>query len=213
MPVHAVHRHLQFAPELLFGLVADVERYPEFVPWWVAAKVARSEGNVYHTKQAVGLPLMRQEFMSVTTLEPPGRITVTSDDKPFRHLRMVWTFAPGSAGGCDVNLEIDFEFLSARYGLLAGAISGEGVRRLVTAFEGRAQMMSQRGDGHGNHPCPHHHPAAAVGGGHHTAPGAAHLGGHAAEPTDDPAARLRHVGRPLAMVRPHALAAAVSAGL
>ncbi|MBF0095318.1 MAG: type II toxin-antitoxin system RatA family toxin [Alphaproteobacteria bacterium] len=139
MPSHAVHRHLAFEPGHLFDLVADVERYPEFVPWWVAATVARREGDVYYTRQVVGLPMMRHEFHSKTELLRPNSIRVTSTEHPFKSLQMLWTFDRAEIGGCDVNLVIDFELASSRFGMLAGIVSGEGIRRLIGAFETRAR--------------------------------------------------------------------------
>ncbi|MEO5374383.1 MAG: type II toxin-antitoxin system RatA family toxin [Alphaproteobacteria bacterium] len=180
MPMHAVNRHLAFAPEQLFDLVADVEKYPEFVPWWVAATVVKKDGEGYHTRQVIGLPLVRQEFQTRTVLSRPGSIHVTSSDKPFRHLDMLWTFDQAPEGGSQVALRVSFEFQSMRYSMLASIISGDGVRRLVDAFQARALQVY----GH----APHHRaepasraavpePVKALGGDEHRS-GGNPLGGH-----------------------------------
>ena len=142
MPGHTVRRHLAFDPAHLFELVADVERYPEFVPWWVAATVASRDGDVYYTRQVVGLPMMRHEFHSKTELMRPNAIRITSSDKPFKSLDMLWTFNHATQGGCDVSLDVAFELAAARFGMLAGIVSGEGIRRLVNAFEERARRRA-----------------------------------------------------------------------
>lgn len=141
MPSHTVRRHLAYEPGVLFHLVADVERYPEFVPWWVAAAITRRDGDVYHTRQVVGLPMMRQEFQSKTELMRPNAIRVTSNDKPFNSLEMLWSFEPAGQGGCEVGLVVNFELASSRFGMVAGVVSGEGIRRLINAFESRARHV------------------------------------------------------------------------
>lgn len=153
MPMHAVNRHLAFTPEQLFDLVADVERYPEFVPWWVAATVVKVEEDGYHTRQIIGLPVLRQEFQTRTVLRRPHSIGVTSADRPFKSLDMQWTFDPDPHGGTQVALRVAFEFVSMRYSMLASIVSGDGVRRLVDAFQARALQI------HGHGP---HHAAAPI---------------------------------------------------
>ena len=142
MSSHSAERYLPYAPCHLFDLVADVERYSEFVPWWVAASVWKRQDNVYYTRQVVGLPFLRQEFQSQTTLHRPEHIAVNSVDRPFRSLTMDWYFIPLADGGTKVQLKIDFEFRAARCALLGSILSGEGIRRLIDAFEGRARQLS-----------------------------------------------------------------------
>lgn len=141
MPSYSVERYLPHIPKQLFDLVADVERYPEFVPWWIAATIWDRHENVYDTRQTLGLQFLRHEFLSKTTLNRPEHIHIGSVDRPFKTFNMNWHFTPIPEGGTLVHLRVDFEFRTTRYALLSGLISGEGIRRLIDAFESRALQL------------------------------------------------------------------------
>ena len=83
-------RLLPYTAEQLFHLAADVERYPEYLRWWIAARIRKREANVYCTDQVLGLGPVRVRFGSrtvlQTVLQPPTRIDVTSKDYPFHTL-------------------------------------------------------------------------------------------------------------------------------
>lgn len=140
MPSHEVHRLLGYTPEQLFDLVADVDRYPQFLPWWIEAKVRKREGDVYYTDQIVGFGPIRERFGSRTVLRRPERIDVTSSDRPFQHFHLVWQFNPVSGKGCRVVLKVDLEFRSQfLQGLFSWRLAGE-TRRIMAAFESRAEQ-------------------------------------------------------------------------
>ncbi len=88
MPSHKVSCALHHEPEQLFDLAADVERYPNFLPWWVAACIRERDRDVYYTDQVVGFGIGRASFSSKTVLRRPERIDVTSTDRPFRHFNL-----------------------------------------------------------------------------------------------------------------------------
>lgn len=139
MTVHRVERRLRHAPEQLFDLVADVERYPEFLPWWRAARIQRHDGDTYHTDQIVGVGIFRQRFSSCTTLEHPRRIVVSSHDRTFRHFLLEWTFAPAPDGECQVTLVAHLEFSSlVLQSVFSAAIAGQ-LESIVRAFDRRAR--------------------------------------------------------------------------
>lgn len=140
MAHHEVSRDVPFAPEILFDLVADVERYPEFVPWWVAARVKRVSPVMYYTDQVVALKVLHRGFRTKTVLQRPDRIDVTSTDKPFKQLQLVWTFEP-LPEGCRVRLSAAFQFRSGAIQAMLGLFSQDMVHRLLDAFESRAQSM------------------------------------------------------------------------
>ena len=100
MPRYRETRVLPYERDRLFDLIADVERYPEFLPWWHAARVRRRDGNAEHVEQLVGPAIARFRFASTTVLERPVHIHTTSNERPFRHLEIHWTFVPGPRGGC-----------------------------------------------------------------------------------------------------------------
>jgi len=141
MPSHAERRSLPYAPEQLFDLVADIERYPEFLPWCVAARIRRREGDVVFADLVIGFKMVRERFTSRVVLERPWRIDVTYAEGPFRHLKNHWIFEAGPEGGTVVDFYVDFEFRSRMLQTLIGPLFFEAVRRMVAAFESRAAAL------------------------------------------------------------------------
>ena len=141
MPIYEVHRALPYTASQLFELAADVERYPEFLPWWIAARVPRREGNVYHTDQVIGFGVFRVRFSSVTTLRPPHRIEVRATDGPFRRFDLVWRFDPAPERLCRVALAVDLAFRSRLIEMTFAAALATELDRLMGAFERRARYL------------------------------------------------------------------------
>ena len=83
MSRHTERCNLPYAREQLFDLVADVERYPEFLPWLVAAHVGRRDGNTVWVDMEVGTTFLRKRFASRAILERPERIDIISRDTLF----------------------------------------------------------------------------------------------------------------------------------
>ncbi|WP_044564436.1 type II toxin-antitoxin system RatA family toxin [Azospirillum sp. B4] len=141
MPTHAEKRVLPYTPEQLFQLVADVEKYPEFLPWAVAARIRRREGDTFWADLVIGFKMVRERFTSKVTLSEPGRrIDVAYTDGPFHYLNNHWIFEP-HADGCLLDFYVDFEFRNVILQKIIGALFGEAVRRMVAAFEGRAHQL------------------------------------------------------------------------
>ena len=138
---HRMSCTLPFEPEQLFDLVADVERYPDFLPWWVAVRVRNRDGNVYDTDQVIAFGIVRAKFSSKTVLWRPERIDVTSTDRPFQHFNLTWLFDPALDGGCRVGLSVDLEFRSKLLQELFGATVARMPRRILTAFETRSHQL------------------------------------------------------------------------
>ena len=137
----AVCRAFAYKPEQLFDLAADVERYPEFLPRWVTARVQRRKGNVYFTDQVVGFAMIRARFGSKTVLRRPERIDVTSTDWPFRNFHLTWLFGMLPTNECQVVLKVDLKLRSHLLGDLFGrAIVGEA-ESIMSAFEARAHKL------------------------------------------------------------------------
>jgi coenzyme Q-binding protein COQ10 len=149
MRSQTVEREVAFSREQLFDLVADVERYPEFVPWWVAARVRKREGDsVYYTDQVVRMSMVSQRFTTRTDMHRPSTIDVTSSEKPFKRLEIRWKFDPLGPERCRVRLTVLFHFSSAALAKMMTLASNEAVHRLMQAFEERAeQVYAPRGLG------------------------------------------------------------------
>ena len=147
MPTHAEQRLLPYTPEQLFDLVADVERYPEFLPWCLAARVRERKGNVITADLLIGFKMVRERFTSRVVLDRPHRIDVSYAEGPFRYLNNHWEFIP-QPGGCLIDFCVDFEFRSRMLQKVIAVLFNEAVKRMVGAFEARARQLygpSRRG--------------------------------------------------------------------
>ena len=140
MPTHAEQRFLPYAPEKLYDLVADIERYPEFLPWCVGARVLRREDRVIFADLMIGFKMIRETFTSKVTLTPSDRVDVDYQKGPFKHLKNHWEFK-SHPDGCLINFYIDFEFRSRLLRNLIEPLFNEAVRRMVSAFDARARSV------------------------------------------------------------------------
>ncbi|MBI2236597.1 MAG: type II toxin-antitoxin system RatA family toxin [Magnetospirillum sp.] len=140
MPTHAERRRLPYTPQQLYDLVADVERYPEFLPWCLAARIRRREGPVFFADLVIGFKMVRERFTSKVTLGE-GRVDVIYTEGPFHHLDNHWVFEAAPDGGTDIDFYVDFEFRSKLLQKLIGALFNEAVRLMVAAFEKRARQL------------------------------------------------------------------------
>lgn len=138
MPTHAERQVVPYRPEQLFDLVADVGRYPQFLPWCVAARVRRQTAAELVADLTIGFGPFRETFTSRVTLDRPQRITVTYENGPFRYLNNQWGFAPHPEG-TEVSFFVDFEFRSRLLQTAIGVVFNEAVRRMVNAFRKRAR--------------------------------------------------------------------------
>ena len=140
MPTHAESRFIPYAAEQLFDLVADVGRYPQFLPWCVGARVrSRSEMELV-ADLTIGFGPFRESFTSRVALDRPGAIKVRYENGPFRYLNNYWTFVP-EGRGCRVDFYVDFEFRSRILQAAIGVVFHEAVRRMVNAFQVRARTV------------------------------------------------------------------------
>ena len=140
MPTHAEERLLPYSPENLFDLVADVERYPEFLPWCVGARLLKREGNTTYADLMIGFKMAREVFRSKVVLHYPDRIDVEYEKGPFKYLKNHWVFK-SHPDGCLIDFYIDFEFRSRLLKRLIEPLFNEAVRRMVSAFETRARSV------------------------------------------------------------------------
>lgn len=138
MPTHAEQRILPYTPEQMFDLVADVEKYPQFLPWCSACRIRKREGNVILADLAIGYKMLKEKFTSRVDLQRPHHIRVDYLDGPLKHLSNTWDFYPTDDGGCLIDFYVDFEFRSRILQRLMEMFFNEAVKRMVTAFETRA---------------------------------------------------------------------------
>jgi coenzyme Q-binding protein COQ10 len=141
MPTHAERRLLPYTPEQLFDLVADVERYPEFLPWCLAARIRERRGNVVTADLLIGFSMVRERFTSRVALDRPQRIDVSYAEGPFRYLNNHWNFIAQPGGECLIDFYVDFEFRSRMLQRIIAVLFNEAVKRMVGAFEARARQL------------------------------------------------------------------------
>jgi coenzyme Q-binding protein COQ10 len=143
MPAHTEQRFFPYPPAAVFDMVADVERYPEFLPWCVGARIQKREAEAFTAEVMVGFKMIRERYVSRVVLARPERIDVQYISGPFHKLENRWTFA-AVPGGCRVDFLLNFEFRSRVLQRLIGVLFNEAVRRMVAAFENRARHLYGR---------------------------------------------------------------------
>lgn len=146
MPSHAEKRIVPYSPEQMYALVADVQRYPEYLPWLVSSRILKRDERVVVAALEVGFKMVRERFVSHVTLNPPDRIEVKYLEGPFKYLNNHWTFHARPDGGCEIEFYVDFEFRSRMLQMLMGVVFQQAVQRMVSAFEARAQQLYGRRD-------------------------------------------------------------------
>lgn len=126
----------------MFDLVADVPRYPEFLPWCTAARRRRQEGpNIEIDELAIGFGPLHEKFVSRVTLDPEAlTIRTEGTEGPFRALTSHWTFRP-HAQGTEVEFALEFEFRSLLLQHTMRMLFAEAVKRMVSAFQARAERL------------------------------------------------------------------------
>jgi len=138
VPTHAEKRTLSYTPEQMYDLVADVGKYPQFLPWCVGARVRTHTETELVADLTIGFGPFRETFTSRVSLERPHKVQVKYENGPFRYLNNQWTFDPDPAGS-RVGFWVDFEFKSRLLQAAIGVVFNEAVRRMVNAFLKRAR--------------------------------------------------------------------------
>ncbi len=145
MPLHAEQKFMPYSPEQLYALVADIEKYPEFLPWCIGARIRERRPTEVIADLVIGFKMIRERFTSRVTLTPPSegvvpRIEVAYIDGPMRHMSNKWVFN-AQPGGTLIDFHVEFEFRSKILETLIGALFHEAVKRMVNAFETRAAKL------------------------------------------------------------------------
>ncbi len=145
MTRHSERRLVGYAPRQMFDLVADVPRYPEFLPWCTAARVRKRESASLEIDElAIGFGPFHEKFVSRVALAPDDpagpRIETTGVEGPFRHLTSHWSFRPHEKGTL-IEFRLEFEFRSRFLQKTVQLLFAEAVKRMVSAFEARAHHL------------------------------------------------------------------------
>lgn len=138
--IREVHA-LPYSAEKMFDLVADVAKYPEFLPWVVATRIRSDSDSEMIAEMMVGFKAMREKFTSKVVKERPGMINVHYLDGPLRDLDNRWLFRPISETSCEVDFSVSFTFKNRMFEAMAGKYFERAFRRMVDAFEVRAAEL------------------------------------------------------------------------
>ncbi|MBD3804626.1 MAG: type II toxin-antitoxin system RatA family toxin [Rhodobacteraceae bacterium] len=147
MPKHHENRVMPYSAQQIYDLVADVARYPEFLPWNSAARirsrVEQPDGSVLMLADLViSFKVFREKFGSRVVLHPADHHIETEYlDGPFKYMHSHWKMRDRPDGGCDVDFHVDFEFKNAILQGVIGVVFNEAMHRIVRAFEKRAEEL------------------------------------------------------------------------
>jgi coenzyme Q-binding protein COQ10 len=144
------HRETRIVPypaELMYAVVSDVEKYPQFLPWVVALRVLSRRENGMTAEMVVGYGGLRERYTSDVALAPAiRRIDVSQIKGPFKTLENHWQFTPISSEGeegCEIVFSILFEFKSRLLHSVAGAKFEKVMLKMADAFEARAKDIQE----------------------------------------------------------------------
>lgn len=143
MPTHSETRHLPYTAQQMYDLVADVEQYPQFLPWTAAARIrsTREDGDavVMLADLVISFKVFRERFGSRVTLYPDAmKIDTEYLDGPFEKMVSNWAFEDAEGGGCNVSFFVDFAFRNKLLQTTATIFFNDAMQRVVRAFERRA---------------------------------------------------------------------------
>jgi len=141
MTVYTQHQLLAYTAPQLFDLVADVERYPEFMPWVIESRIRQRKDHTILVNMTIAAGPLRKRFSTVAVLQRPSRIDISSDDALFDRFEQRWTFEPAAAGGTDVAYHVNFQFRSRVLQMLMGAAFADRASATMAAFKRRARRL------------------------------------------------------------------------
>ena len=144
MPGIRETRRLPYSCEQMFDLVADVGSYSRFLPWVVATRIRSDSETEMVADMLVGFKAIREKFTSRVVKRRPEFIEVLYVDGPLKDLDNKWTFTCLPDGGCEIDFCVDFTFRNAMFEALAGQYFDRAFRKMVEAFEKRADELYGR---------------------------------------------------------------------
>lgn len=157
MPQHRETRRMPYTAEQMFDLVADIGRYPEFLPWIIAMRIRTphpghlwagthpepvdpAAHQIVTADMVVGFKAIREHFTSRVTLDRARHVHVDYLDGPLKYLHNDWHFRD-VPGGCEIDFAVEFEFKTKMFEKIAGMFFGDALRKMVASFEARAAAI------------------------------------------------------------------------
>ncbi|MDG1287064.1 MAG: type II toxin-antitoxin system RatA family toxin [Rickettsiales bacterium] len=131
----------RYSAQQIFDLVADVASYPQFLPWCKGARILKKESDtVFLVELIIGFKGLTERYSSRVTLAPNDTIKAEMVDGPFHHLINDWRFIE-KAEGCQIELELDFQFKSKLLEGMIGGLFSKASEKMVSAFRARAREL------------------------------------------------------------------------
>ena len=141
MTAHTERLRLGYAPAQVFDVVADVERYPEFMSWVVDARMRRRPDHTFLVDITIAAGPLRRRFTTTGVLDRPHRIEVTSNDPIFKHYVQRWTFEPTAEGATIAECHVEFRLRSHLLHSLMAAAFPRQAAAIISAFKNRADRL------------------------------------------------------------------------
>lgn len=141
MPSHKEVRILPYTAEQLFDLVIDIEKYPEFLPWCIGARINERQKNKIEADVVIGYKVFREKFTSRVHMIRPNAIEVEYLKGPMRHLQNKWVFTDLKKGQCEVDFYVEFSMETKFFESLVDQFFHRALVKMINAFEARASEL------------------------------------------------------------------------
>jgi len=138
-------RILSCPPSVMFGVVMDIEAYPQFLPWVAGAKVLTRGDHELTAELTADFAGVHHSFTTVDRFKPNQLVEIRLLNGPFRFLESIWTFEEIGEGSCRAHFSIEFEFKNMMLDMVASPIFSKACASMVHAFEEQAMQMKERG--------------------------------------------------------------------
>ena len=138
MPTHSETRILPYSAEQMFNLVMEIDKYPEFLPWCIGARINSKSKNDLEADVLIGYKMFREKFSSRVHFTTPKEIEVEYLKGPMRHLHNKWQFKDLKEGQCQIDFYVDFTLKSKLLESFVDQFFQKALMKMINAFEGRA---------------------------------------------------------------------------
>ena len=142
MPQLSTQETSSYSTEKIYALVADVPNYPKFLPWCKAARITKHESDtVFYAELIIAFKGLTERYTSRVTLTPHSAIKAEMVEGPFHHLVNDWHLKPSDEEGCEIHLDLDFQFKSKILDKMIGPLFGKASEKMISAFRERAREL------------------------------------------------------------------------
>ena len=141
MPTHSEIRKVPYSAVQMYKLVADIERYPEFLPWCLACRIRERQENKILADVVIGYKFFREQYSSQVTFTPFKRVDVKNEKGPLRYLNNHWVFKEIDENSCEIDFYVDFSFTNSFFQQAIELFFNKAVTVMINSFEKRAEEL------------------------------------------------------------------------